>query len=80
MQCKFTEEFYHITVIAGLSTSVKIYSVLTLRAANHFSVLELNNECPEDYISEKPNEMMATLASIPQTSVVFQDEPTLDSR
>lgn len=43
-------------------------------------MLELDNECPEEYISEKPNEMTATLASVPRTLVVFQDEPTLDSR
>ena len=41
---------------------------------------ELDSVCPEDYISEKPNEMTATLASVPLTLVVFQDEPTLDSR
>ena len=43
-------------------------------------MLELDSECPEEYISEKPNDMTATLASVPRTLVVFQDEPTLDSR
>lgn len=58
---------------------MKRYSVLRFKEANISQTLELDHECPEEYVFENPNEMTAASARGPQILVIFQDGPTLDS-